>query len=56
VRGENEDRGQFDARLRAARERVICVSLADYEGPFLDDFRIDVAPGKTIEVGSATQS
>jgi hypothetical protein len=60
LRGENEDRGQFDARLRAAAvaagERVICVSLADYEGPFLDDFRIDVAPGKTIEIGSAMQS
>jgi hypothetical protein len=61
LRGEDEDRGQFDARLRiaalAAGEKVIAVSLAEYQGPFLDDFRIeDPDPMKTIEIGSASQS
>jgi hypothetical protein len=36
---------------------VICVSLAvgAEDGPFLDDFVRDVRPGKTIEIGDASQ-
>jgi hypothetical protein len=60
VRLEGEDRGVFHARLcaaaAAAGQMVVCISLADFDGPFLDDFRIEgIDQTKTIEIGSATQ-
>jgi hypothetical protein len=60
LRGEDEERAAFDARImaaaRAAGQQVVCVSLADYEGPFLDDFRLgDFDPTKTIEIGDLSQ-
>jgi hypothetical protein len=62
LRGEGEDRGCFEARLRAAGvaagARVVSVSLADLgPGPFLDDFRIeDLDQTKTIEIGATAQA
>jgi hypothetical protein len=62
LRGEGEDRGCFEARLRAAAvaagARVVCVSLADLgPGPFLDDLRIeDLDETKTIEIGATAQA
>ena len=61
-RGEGEDRGCFEARLRAAAlaagARVVCVSLADFgPGPFLDDLRVeDLDQTKTIEIGATAQA
>ena len=62
LRGEGEERGCFEARLRAAAvaagARVVCVSLADFgPGPFLDDLRIeDLDQTKTIEIGATAQA
>ena len=57
VRGEDEDPGDFDARLRkaatAAGEKTVLVSLADFgPGPFLDGYRIgDLDLRTTYEIG-----
>jgi hypothetical protein len=62
LRGEGEDRGCFETRLRAAAvaagARVVCVSLADFgPGTFLDDLRIeDLDQTKTIEIGATAQT
>ena len=62
LRGEGENRGCFEARLRAAAvvagARVVCVSLADFgPGPFLDDLRVeDLDQTKTIEIGATAQA
>jgi hypothetical protein len=61
LRGDDEPRSEFDARLRAAAiaagQQVICVSLAagPDEGPFLDDFALDVQLGETIEICGGDQ-
>jgi hypothetical protein len=61
VRGEGEDRDQFEARIIAAAVaagmKIVCVSVEDFgPGPFLDDFKIDdLDQTKTIEIGEMEQ-
>jgi hypothetical protein len=42
-------------RAAAIGQRVVLVSLANYKGPFLDEFRMQIAPGETVEIGETVQ-